>query len=260
MCFAQYQQDRMSDFKDYFSDAADAYRKFRPRYPEAMIEFLADSAPSRSLAWDCATGNGQAAGLLARYFDRVIASDASRQQVSNTAPADGVDYRVERAEASSLETHSADLVTVAQALHWFDLPAFEQEVRRVGKPGAVLAAWSYELLQSTPPVDAVIERLYDSILGEYWTEERRMVQQGYRDIAFSLESLDAPTFSMQDDWSLDRLLGYLSTWSARRRYQARHGRDPLTLVADDLAKAWGDPASSIRVSWPLTLKVWRLPA
>ncbi len=250
----------VSGFKDYFSDAPDAYRQFRPRYPEAMIEYLAGIAPSRSLAWDCATGNGQAACLLARHFDRVIATDASAKQIGSAAAADGVDYRVERAEASSLDEQSVDLVTVAQALHWFDLPAFEQELRRVGRPGAVLAAWSYPLLRSTPAVDAVIERLYDGILGEYWTAERRLVQQGYGGIRFSLDPLDAPTFAMHDDWSLDQLLGYLSTWSAAKRYRAQNGRDPVALVVDDLERAWGDRQSSVRVSWTLALKLWRLPA
>ena len=250
----------MSDFKDYFSDASDAYRQFRPRYPAPMIKYLADIAPSRALAWDCATGSGQAACLLARHFDRVIATDASAEQIENAAMADAVDYRVERAEASSLDAQSVDLVTVAQALHWFDLPAFEQEIRRVGRPGAALAAWSYPLLQSTPAIDAVIERLYDGILGEYWTAERRMVQQGYSGVRFSLEPVDVPTFAMHDDWSLDRLLGYLSTWSAKRRYEKQLGQDPVALVADDLARAWGDPQSSVRVTWTLALKVWRLPA
>ncbi len=250
----------MPAFKDYFSDAPDAYRQFRPRYPEAMIDLLAGIAPSHSLAWDCATGNGQAACLLARHFDRVIATDASAEQINSAAAAESVSYRVERAESSSLDAQSVDLVTVAQALHWFDLPAFEREVRRVGKPGAVLAAWSYELLRSTPAVDAVVERLYDGILGDYWTVERRMVQQGYSGIRFTLEPLDAPAFAMQQDWSLERLLGYLSTWSAKTRYQERHGRDPVALVAEDLAHAWGDPRSSIRMSWNLALKLWRLPA
>ncbi len=250
----------MPVFKDYFSDAPDAYRRFRPRYPEALIEFVAAIAPSRALAWDCATGNGQAACLLARHFDRVIATDASAEQVASATTADGVSYRVERAEASSLQPESVDLVTVAQALHWFDLPAFEREVRRVGKPGAVLAAWSYELLRSTPAVDAVIERLYDGILGDYWTAERRMVEQGYSGIGLSLDPIDAPAFTMQQDWSLDRMLGYLSTWSATRRYGERRGRDPVAIVAGDLAEAWGDRRSSTRVSWDLALKLWRLPS
>ncbi len=250
----------MPVFKDYFSDAPDAYRRFRPRYPEALIEFVAAIAPSRALAWDCATGNGQAACLLARHFDRVIATDASAEQVESAMTADGIEYRVERAEASSLQPESVDLVTVAQALHWFDLPAFEREVRRVGKPGAVLAAWSYELLRSTPAVDAVIERLYDGILGDYWTAERRMVEQGYSGIGLSLDPIDAPAFAMQQDWSLDRMLGYLSTWSATRRYGERRGRDPVAIVAGDLAEAWGDRRSSTRVSWNLALKLWRLPS
>ena len=248
----------MTEFKDYFSDVAPSYRDYRPHYPERLFEHLASIAPERSMAWDCATGNGQAARMLAPYFDRVIATDASASQVENAEIVEGVVYRVAAAESTDIESQSVDLVTVAQALHWFDLPAFTLEVQRVCKPGAVLAVWSYAILESTPPVDAVIERLYSGILGDYWTDERRIVVEGYRDVNFPFESLALPTFAMRAHWSLDHLLGYLSTWSAARRYRRRHGEDPIALIAADLADAWGDPQSGIEVSWPLTVRLWRV--
>ncbi len=250
----------MRDFKDYFSGGSSSYRDFRPHYPEQLFEHLADMAPTCSTAWDCATGNGQAARFLAQYFDRVVATDASTNQLNNAETFEGVTYIVEPAESTSFESHSVDLVTVAQALHWFDLQAFEQEVRRVGKPDAVLAVWSYAILRSRPSVDAVIEKLYDDILEEYWTEERRIVERGYKDVEFPFELLESPAFAMRAQWSLDHMLGYLSTWSAAKRYEDRNGEDPVALIADELANAWGDRQSLQEVSWPLTVKLWRLPS
>lgn len=250
----------VTGFKDYFSDVSSFYRDYRPHYPEQLFKHLADIAPSRSTAWDCATGSGQAARLLVQHFDRVIATDASASQVNNAETVERVTYRVEPAESTGLATESVDLVTVAQALHWFDLPAFEREIRRVCKPNSVLAIWSYAILQSIPAVDTVIEKLYDGILGDYWGEERRIVVQGYKDVVFPFESLVAPSFAMRSKWSLDHMIGYLSTWSAATKYKDRNGEDPVALIADELTHAWGDPQSLRDVSWPLTVKLWRLPA
>ena len=248
----------MTGFKDYFSSVSTSYRDYRPRYPVALFEHLAEIAPGRSLAWDVATGSGQAAGQLAQFFQRVIATDASEEQVRNAERADKIEYCVEPAEASGHENDSVDLVTVAQALHWFDLPAFEREARRVARPGAILAAWSYGILQSTPAIDAVIESLYNGILGEYWTPERRIVEQGYRDVAFGFEPLDCPAFAMRAHWTAGHMLGYLSTWSAARRYEEQHGDDPVSQVRDALLDAWGNPDDPIEIAWPLAIKIWRV--
>lgn len=248
----------MAGFKDYFSGVSSSYRDFRPHYPKALFEHLADIAPSRSTAWDCATGNGQAARMLAQQFDRVIATDASENQIRNAETVDGVTYSVAAAESTAIEPRSIDLVSVAQALHWFDLKAFEQEVRRVCKPNGVLAVWSYALLQSTPTVDAVIEKLYDGVLGDYWTEERRIVEQGYKDVTLSFKALESPSFAMRAEWSLAHMLGYISTWSAAKRYEERNGNDPVLLIAEELADAWGDSRSQLKVRWPLTVKLWHI--
>ena len=245
-------------FKDYFSALSGSYRSFRPHYPAELFEHVRSIAPAGSLAWDCASGNGQAATMLARHFSSVIATDASAQQIAEAEPRENVVYRVETAEATSIDDATVDLTTVAQALHWFDLDRFADEVRRVSVPGAVLAVWSYAILESTPAVDAVIETLYNGILGDYWTPERRIVERGYADVSFPFEEIPAPVISMQADWSLEQLIGYLSTWSAGRRYEEQHGEHPLALVQADLAAAWGDPGASTRISWPLTLRHWRV--
>ncbi len=248
----------MASFKDYFSSVSNSYRNYRPRYPEALFEHLRRVAPSGSLAWDCATGNGQAATMLARQFSSVIATDASAEQIAEAEPADNIRYQVATAESSGIADGSVDLTTVAQALHWFDLPAFVEEVRRVSVPGAALSIWSYAILESTAAVDAVIETLYNGILGDYWTPERKLVEEGYASVAVPFEELPVPDFAMHADWTLAELVGYLSTWSAGKRYEAQHGEAPLALVQDDLAAAWGDPDSRLRVSWPLTVRIWRV--
>lgn len=247
-----------SGFKDYFSSVAGSYRDYRPRYPAALFDYLAEIAPSTRLAWDCATGNGQAATMLAPRFAAVIATDASAKQVAAADAMNNIDYRVEPAEATSIAADSVDITTVAQALHWFDLPKFVEEVRRVSAPGAILAVWSYAILRSTAAVDAVIETLYNGILGDYWTPERRLVEQGYADIELPFESLDAPGFAMQADWTYAQLVGYLSTWSAGKRYEQQHGSSALQLVEDELRSAWGAADREVRIRWPLTVRLWRV--
>ncbi len=244
-------------FKDYFSGVASNYSSFRPGYPTGLFDFLAAGTPGHTLAWDCATGSGQAATMLAACFESVTATDGSQAQLDAAEQRDNIDYRQELAENSSLEDHSVDLVTVGQALHWFDLEAFEKEVDRVLKPGGLLAVWSYAVLTSEPEIDKVIHRLYEDILGDFWTHERRMVEEGYGSIEFDFDELDVPNFAMQASWDLRHLAGYLSTWSAGKRYEEVKGRNPLLLVADELQSAWGDPDREVLIRWPLTLRVWK---
>ncbi|MEM1174003.1 MAG: class I SAM-dependent methyltransferase [Pseudomonadota bacterium] len=244
-------------FKDYFSSVASDYSSYRPGYPPGLFDYLASEAPSKGLAWDCATGSGQAATMLADYFEQVTATDGSQAQLDSAEASDTIEYRQELAENSSLADHSVDLITVGQALHWFDLEAFEQEADRVLKPGGLLAVWSYAVLSSEPAIDRVIQRLYDDILGDFWTHERRMVEEGYGSVQFGFEELTAPEFAMRADWDLRHLAGYLSTWSAGKRYEETRGENPLLLVADELQRAWGDAARSVSIHWPLTLRVWR---
>jgi SAM-dependent methyltransferase len=245
-------------FKDHFSTQADAYSRFRPRYPASLFAWLADQAPARERAWDSATGNGQAALDLARHFRAVIATDASAQQIAHAPDAAGVDYAVCRSESSPLATASVDVVFVAQALHWFDLDAFHEEVRRVCRAGALLAVCCYGLCRIAPALDEVVDYFYADTLGPYWPPERRLVETGYRDLPFPFETLPQPEFSMTRDWHLGDLVGYLGSWSAVARYRAREGRDPLPDVAAALADVWGDPAAAREIRWPLHLRVGRV--
>jgi SAM-dependent methyltransferase len=248
-------------FSDHFSDVSGAYAEYRPRYPDALFEWLADLAPSRALAWDCATGSGQAAVALASRFERVIATDASAEQIAAATRNPRVEYRVARAEASGLDGASTDLVTVAQALHWFDRPAFYAEAGRVLSPDGVLAAWTYGHLRlEDPGADAVFRRFYLETVGADWPVERALVDAGYRTIDFPFPEVESPAFEMETRWSLPALLGYVGTWSATTRFRTVRGFDPLPELAEALAPLWGSPEESRRIRWPLGLRVGRKPS
>jgi SAM-dependent methyltransferase len=241
-------------FKDHFSRQAADYAKFRPGYPQKLFEYLGSIAPSRGLAWDCATGNGQAAVGLAAAFDRVIATDASEKQIANAKLHDCVEYRVAPAESSGIKSGTVDLIMVAQALHWFDLDRFYAEARRTLKPNGVLAASAYNLLQITPAIDEVVNRYYYEVVGPFWPPERALVEK-FEELPFPFSGIQAPSFEMLVQWNMEHLVGYLRSWSATHRFIAANRRDPLEEIAAELGAAWGDTKQSRRVIWPLTFRV-----
>jgi SAM-dependent methyltransferase len=241
-------------FKDHFSVQAADYAKFRPRYPREMFEYLGTIAPTRKLAWDCGTGNGQAAVGLASVFDRVIATDASEKQIANAQPHERVDYHVAPAENSGIDSAIIDLIMVAQALHWFDLDRFYAEARRVLKPRGVLAASAYNLLTIGPAIDEIVNRYYYEVVGPFWPPELKLVEQ-FADLPFPFSEIQAPSFEMIGQWNLEHLVGYLRSWSATQRFMAAKGADPLEQITDELRRAWGNPQQARSVSWPLTLRV-----
>ena len=244
-------------FKDHFSAHAGAYHAAGPAYPDALFDWFATQAPSRRLAWDAGCGNGQASVALAARFARVHATDPSATQIANADTRRNVDYRVEPAESCSLADASADLATVAQALHWFDHARYYAEVRRVLAPGGLVAAWCYADCSVVPDVDAAKNRLYVDLTGPYWPPERRWIEEGYRTLPFPFEEIAAPAFDMQVDWTLARFLAYLRSWSATQRYVAANGADPVAIVEPGIARAWGDPGRARRVRWDFHLRVGR---
>jgi SAM-dependent methyltransferase len=234
----------MSTFKDHFSANAIGYAASRPDYPAELFAFLAGTVDRHELAWDCATGNGQAARGLAAHFRAVVATDASARQIENALPRRGVSYRVAPAEMSGLAAASVDLLTVAQAVHWFDLPLFYAEVERVLRPGGVLALWCYERLRVDPAIDPLIESFYMDTLGPYWPPERRWVESGYRDLPFPFAELPVPAFEMRAEWTLDQVLGYVATWSALQAYRAALHQDRRC------APAWNNAGFPMRGAKP----------
>jgi ubiquinone/menaquinone biosynthesis C-methylase UbiE len=241
-------------FKDHFSKQAADYAKFRPRYPQKLFDYLESIAPSRQFAWDCGTGNGQAAVGLASVFDRVIATDASEKQIANAQPHEIVEYRVAPAEKSGIGSETIDLIMVAQALHWFDLDRFYAEARRVLKSDGVLAASAYNLLHIEPAIDEIVNRYYYEVVGPFWPPERNLVEQ-FVHLYFPFHEIHPPKFQMTAHWNLDHLTGYLRSWSSTQRFIAAKGTDPLEQIIDALRDAWGNPHQVRSVIWPLTLRV-----
>ncbi len=245
------------NFKDHFSGQAREYARFRPRYPRALFEFIAAQAPNGEQALDCATGNGQAAVMLAEFFKKVIALDASAAQIASAQPNPRVEYHVAPAEATGLPNHCCAAITVAQAIHWLDLDRFYREARRLLVAGGVLAFWAYNYLRLTAELEAIIRYYHDEVVGPYWPPERKIVGRGYLELAFPFEEIAHPSFQIEARWTLDDLVGYLCTWSATRRYQEAKKGNPLELVISELEQAWGNPAEKRLVIWPLTLRVGR---
>lgn len=247
----------MSAFKDHFSSASDQYAAYRPDYPAALFAWLANQCADRDTAWDCATGNGQAAQGLAQHFRNIVATDASAEQVRHAAAHPFIDYRVAPAEASGLADHSIDLVTVAQAAHWFDLPRFYAEVSRVLKPDGVIALWGYSRMVLPGEMDAPFLNFYDETVGPYWPPERALIDDAYRSLDFPFDEIHAPAFHIEVVWTLAQLMAYLSTWSAVKRFQSECGKDPLPTMMMEIQPLWGDPDVARQLQWPLFLRVGR---
>ena len=248
----------MSAFRDLFAFASGSYASHRPAYPAALFRWLASVSPRREWAWDCGTGSGQAAVALSEHFAHVVATDASVRQLESAHRTPCVHYLAAAAETAPLADGCVDLVTVAQALHWFERPRFFAEVDRVLRAGGLLAVWSYGMITIAPPIDAVLLRFYEDALGPYWPAERRLVESGYEGIALPYAEEAAPPFEMETSWRLTQLVGYLSTWSAVGRYRATVGSDPMPAVLRELERVWGaDEPRPIR--WPLVVRIGRKP-
>ncbi|MGB3494588.1 MAG: class I SAM-dependent methyltransferase [Elainellaceae cyanobacterium] len=242
-------------FKDYFSRQSSDYAQYRPRYPRELFGYLASLCETCDRAWDCATGNGQAALELARLFSQVVATDGSVTQISQAQSHANITYQVALADQSGLADHSVNLVTVAQAAHWFDLGDFYTEVQRVVKPGGIVALWCYELMTISEAMDPLIHYFYRTVVDPYWPPERALVENHYRTLPFPFSEIAAPSFQMQTTWTLEQLYGYLFTWSASQNYLEATGQNPLNEVSDRFLAAWGDFHEPKSIHWPIHLRV-----
>ncbi|WP_018477541.1 class I SAM-dependent methyltransferase [Pontibacter roseus] len=240
---------------DNFSGQAGGYARYRPTYPEELYRFILQQVELRQCAWDCGTGNGQVAARLAQEFEQVYATDLSEQQLAHAIQKPNIRYQQSRAEQSFLPDKQVQLVTVAQALHWFDLEHFYQEVKRVTTPGAVIAAWCYGLLQIDPKVDAHIGTFYHHTLNDYWDKERQLIDDAYTTIPFPFEELQTPAFSMQYDWDLPKLLGYFNTWSSVQKFIKANNTNPVDELEEKLQRDWGSVNTKRPILFPLHLRM-----
>lgn len=245
----------MTRFADHFSRQADRYARFRPSYPTELFALLGNLLRERSLAWDCATGNGQVALSLTALFSRVMATEPSMQQLAHRRPHERVSYIRSTAQACGLRAGCADLVTVGQALHWFAGEAFFREVRRVVRPGGLIAAWGYGLCAVTPAVDALVEGFCEDEVGPYWPPERRYLDEEYETLPFPFPPVETPSLELIETWTAEEFLGYLGTWSAVQRFRRSEDRDPMEKLAQPLLRAWGGKERKRSVIWPLFLRV-----
>jgi ubiquinone/menaquinone biosynthesis C-methylase UbiE len=226
--------------KDYFSGHSKIYAAFRPSYPTELYNFILTHVKSPSAAWDCATGNGQVAKILAQHFQKVFATDISQQQLDNAVAAENIFYSVSPAEKTSFENDQFDLITVGQALHWFQADAFYQEVKRVGKQGGIIAVWGYSLCKVNAKIDDIFLNFYTNIVGPYWDDARKLVEQEYATIPFPFEEIKSPAFAIKVFWTRDEFTGYLTSWSATQKYMAVNKTNPVEPVDRELAVFWKD--------------------
>jgi ubiquinone/menaquinone biosynthesis C-methylase UbiE len=245
------------EFKDYFSTQSEIYLRSRPTYPDELFKFLTSLAPATDLVWDCATGNGQAAVSLSNYFKKVIATDASEQQIKNVIQHERVNYSVALAENSGIKSNTVDLVTIASALHWMDFNMFYKEVSRVLKPRGVFAAWACVDYYIDDTINPIAMHLSHEILADYWPPEANYIDNHYRDIPFPFKAIETPEFKTSVIGNLEFVIGNMYSWSGTQRYIKANGKDPVELVKKQLESAWGDASKTREIKWDIVLKAGR---
>ena len=244
--------------KDLFSNQSDLYARYRPSYSAELIQYVLRFVDGRNSAWDCATGNGQAAYLLASHFQSIQATDISEKQIANSIPHPRIQYSVAAADHSPFADHCFDLITVAQAYHWFNFTAFENEARRVLKLNGILAVWGYSLVNAdNDVVNAIIKSFYTNVVGSYWDEERKYVDEHYNTIPFPYDEIGRAEFYIEQNWSLDDLTGYINTWSSLQHFIKEKGFNPVDELKDEIRKIWpSQDSNSFR--FPLFVRIGRV--
>jgi len=245
----------MSHFKDHFSQFAKTYAKGRLNYPPELFGYISSLTEEHELAWDCGTGNGQAAIGLKEYYKKIVATDPSVQQIENCTPDPKITYLVEPAEESSLSTGSVDLITVGVALHWFNFDLFFPEVKRVLKKGGIIAAWAYFLPNISSSIDHILKQFTEGPLGDFWKPEIKLIHEDYKTIPFPFEEIKTPDFVIQKKMNLDQFIEHMYTWSAVQFYIKEKNSDPVELIYKELSAAWDDSKEEKGIIWKMPLRV-----
>jgi ubiquinone/menaquinone biosynthesis C-methylase UbiE len=244
------------DFKDYFSKQAKEYSKHRPKYPKELFEYLSTLTAEHNRAWDCATGNGQAAHGLAPYYKEIIATDASASQIEHAEPLENITYKAVTAESSGIESRSCDLITVATAIHWLDTDKFYPEAKRILKPGGAIAVWTYADTEITPELDKLSRHYSQEIIGKHWPPENRKAWNFEEMTDFPFERITTPKFAISLEWKLENYMNYLYTWSATHNYINATGENPLETVYGKFKELWGDETR--KITWGINMKAGRI--
>ncbi|WP_163399113.1 class I SAM-dependent methyltransferase [Flavobacterium fluviatile] len=242
--------------KDNFSKQATDYSKFRPQYPDEMIEYIISFVVNKFTALDVGTGNGQVAHKLSAYFKKVFATDISQKQLDNAIQAENIIYHNESAEKTFFENSLFDLIVVAQAVHWFDFDLFYKEIYRILKPEGIFAVLGYGLFSTNPDSDKILKHFYYDIVGTYWDSERKYLDENYATIPFPFEEIPAEKFQNQFIWTFEELVGYLQTWSSVQHYISKNNQNPIDLIYDDLKISW--QKNDMKVIFPLLLRIGKL--
>jgi len=244
-----------------FSLDSEQYARHRPQYPEELFSYLNEITSGHDSAWDCATGNGQAAVSCARYFSHVIATDISAEQIRHRIAHPRINYIISTAEHTPFDNESVDLVVVATAVHWLDQPRFFQEVERVLRPEGILAIWGYGFLAIEPEIDRLLAAELFAPIDPFWASGNRQMFNHYRDVSLPFDEIyDPPVFAMQVEWNLEQLLAFLRTWSAVKRYAAELGHDPVERVEMKLKIVWNEPEKAKVVKMPIFFRASRKSA
>jgi ubiquinone/menaquinone biosynthesis C-methylase UbiE len=241
--------------KDYFSGHSKLYATFRPTYPEELYQFIFKHVTQFDCAWDCATGNGQVAQRLAKQFQTVFGTDISQQQLDHAVELDNIHYSISGAEQTDFKDQQFDLITVGQAMHWFDLDKFYSEVKRVVKPSGILAVWGYSICSVNEAIDVIFNDFYRNTVGPYWDSARKMVEDEYQGMPFPFTEIPSPKFSIEVNWTLEEFGGYLTTWSATQKFTKDKTVNPVPDVVEKLRPHW---SNTMMVRFPVFLKLGTL--
>ncbi|MEL6557496.1 MAG: class I SAM-dependent methyltransferase [Bacteroidota bacterium] len=239
--------------KDNFSLQSNQYARFRPSYPDEVFEFLLSRIPGKQHAWDCGTGNGQVAKKLSQYFERLFATDISQAQIDNAHHEDNIEYSIQPAEHTDFQNRFFDLVTVGQAVHWFDFERFYKEVYRTAREGALICILGYGKIEISPAIDEVINDFYHHVIGKYWDKERRYIDEQYRTIPFPFEEISVPQFDNVHHWDFKHLIGYINTWSAVKHFIRQNGKNPVDKLETRLKPLWTTETKVVK--FPVLIRV-----
>lgn len=240
--------------KDLFSEQSELYQQARPTYPQTLVNCLIAQLNGLDSAWDCGAGSGQLTQLIAPYFQHVVATDLSQNQLDQAPALSNVQYLQQAAEQTSFADQSFDLITVAQAIHWFDFEKFYAEVKRTLKLNGLFAVIGYGLIQlDDTDLNQRIDLLYHQTLKGFWDAERRYIDEHYQTIPFPFEEIAMPQFQIELGWTGPQLWDYLNTWSAVKHYQDRLHVSPLASLQDIL-----QIHQPLAVRFPILLRVGRL--